>query len=68
MPIEDENAEIRIDKIPVKGGLGALLAIVLLITGMLVELPGLGWPVLSGVLGGAVLAIVLIFWRRRRGR
>ena len=67
MPIEDKNPEIRIDKIPVRGGIGALLVIVLLISGMLVQLPGLRWPVLSGVLGGAALGIGLIFWRRRGG-
>jgi hypothetical protein len=66
MPAEERNPEIRIDKIPVKGGLGALLAIIVLLGAMLVELPGLRPVFVTSALAGVVLALVLILWRRRR--
>ncbi len=68
MPDKDRNAEIRIDKIPVKGGIGAVLAIIILLSAMLVELPALRWPALFGVLGGVILGGALILWHRFRGR
>jgi hypothetical protein len=63
---DERNAEIRIDKIPVRGGVGAVLIIILVSAVMLVELPALRWPILLGVLGGVVLGGVLIFRRRLR--
>jgi hypothetical protein len=66
MPEDERNPQIRIDRIPVKGGLGAVLAIVALLAAMLVELPGLRPVFVTGALAGVVLALVLIFWRRHR--
>lgn len=65
---DDRNVEIRMDKIPVRGGIGAALAIVLLLGAMLLELPALRLPALAGLAGGVVIGIVLIVWRRRRRR
>jgi hypothetical protein len=59
-----QNAEIRIDKIPIKGGIGAALLIIVLLTGVLLDLPALRWLALPGVLGGVVFGGVLILWRR----
>ena len=65
MPDDDRNVEIRIDRIPVGRGIGAALAIVVLLGVMLVELPSLRLPALAGVVGGVVIGTVLIWWHRR---
>jgi len=66
MPDDDRNVEIRIDRIPVGTGIGAALAILVLLGAMLVEIPALRLPALAGVAGGAVLGVVLIIWHIRR--
>jgi hypothetical protein len=43
-----KNAEIRIDKIPIKGGIGAAVLIIVLLTGVLLDLPALRWLALPG--------------------
>jgi hypothetical protein len=65
MPDDDRNVEIRIDRIPVGRSIGALVAIVVLLGAMLVELPSLRLPAIAGLVGGLVVAIVLILWHRR---
>ena len=65
MPDDDRNVEIRIDRIPVGRGIGAALVIVVLLGVMLVALPSLRLPALGGVIGGVVVAAVLIWWHRR---
>ena len=66
MPSGERRPEIRIDRIPIDGGVGALLAIAILLTAMLVQLPQLRPVFFAGVLGGLVFAAVLILWHRRR--
>lgn len=65
-PDNDRPVEIRIDRIPAGRGIGAALAIVVLLGAMLYELPELRWPALAGVIGGIVFAAILIV-RHRRG-
>ena len=62
---DDRRAEISIDHIPIRGGVGALLLIAVLIAAMLIELPQLRWPTLAGIGAGVVLGGGLILWRRR---
>jgi hypothetical protein len=61
---EVHNPQISIHKIPVKGGLGSLLVIIILVSAMLVELPELRAPTLYAIAGGVILALVRILWRR----
>ena len=65
MSEDDRDVEIRIDRIPVGRGIGALIAIVVLLGAMLVELPALRLPAIAGIVGGVVVALVLIIWHRR---
>ncbi len=67
MSDDDRPPEIRIDRIPVGKGFGALLVIIVIIGAMLVELPELRAPVVAGLVGGLVMAGAMIWWRRRRG-
>jgi hypothetical protein len=60
----NERPEINISKIPIRGGIGALAAIVVLLTVMAVELPAVRWLALSGTLTGLVFGFALIVWRR----
>lgn len=61
----DRDPQINLSKIPVGGGLGALAAIVILLSVMVVELPQLRWLAVYGIGTGLVLAVILILWRRR---
>ncbi len=63
---DDRNVEIRIDRIPVGRGIGAAVAIIVLLGAMMYELPELRWPALAGVAGGVIFASILIV-RHRRG-
>ena len=65
MSDDERNVEIRIDRIPVGKGIGAALAIVVLLGAMLVEVPSLRLPAVAGLAGGVVVAIVLIAWHMR---
>jgi len=65
MSDDDRNVEIRIDRIPVGRGLGALLAIVVLLGALLIELPSLRLPAFAGAIGGLIVAVVLILLHRR---
>jgi hypothetical protein len=66
MSDDNRNVEIRVDKIPIRGGIGAVLAIVLLLGALVLELPALRVPALAGILGGVVFGVFLIFWHKRR--
>lgn len=52
MPDDERNVEIRIDRIPVGTGVGAAVAIVVLLGAMLVEVSALRLPALAGAAGG----------------
>ncbi len=65
MPDDDRNVEIRIDRIPVGRGIAPALVIVVLLGAMLVELPSLRLPAFGGVIGGILVAAMLIWWQRR---
>jgi hypothetical protein len=60
----DRNVEIRMDRIPVGGGIGAAVVIVTLLGAMILELEGLRLPAILGLIGGLVIGCALIVWRR----
>jgi hypothetical protein len=64
---DDRQADISIQHIPVRGGVGVFLIILLLVTCMLIELPQLRWPVIGSAAGGVLLGLSLIVSRRRAG-
>jgi hypothetical protein len=64
MSPNDRNVEIRMDRIPVRGGIGAVLVIITLLGAMLLELEGLRLPAIAGLIGGLLVGGVLIVWRR----
>ena len=66
MSPDDRNVEIRMDRIPVRGGIGAVLTIILLLGAMLLELKGLRLPAIAGLVGGILVGVTLIAWRRLR--
>lgn len=66
MSNNDQDAEIRIDRIRVRGGIGAAIVIVVLVGAMALDLPGLRIPVLAGILGGVIVGAALIAWHRRK--
>jgi hypothetical protein len=59
--------QINISSIPVGDGAGAGLAILVLLTALLVDLPGVRWLALWGTLTGVALGGSLIAWRRHAG-
>jgi hypothetical protein len=63
---EDQEAEIRIDRVRVRGGIGAAIVIVVLLGAMVLDLPGLRIPVVAGILGGVIVGAALIAWHRRK--
>ena len=67
MPEDERRPEIRIDRIPVRGGAGAVLVIIALLGVMLYALPELRGPFVSGLGGGLILAVILILWHKDRG-
>jgi hypothetical protein len=64
MSNDDQELEPRIDRIPIRGGIGVGIVIVVLVAGMLLDLPGLRIPALVGIAGGVILAAVLVAWHR----
>jgi hypothetical protein len=66
MSEEDRNVEIQVDKIPIRGGIGAVLAIVLLLGALVLELPALRVPAVAGILGGVVVGAFLIVRHKPR--
>jgi hypothetical protein len=63
---DDQDTEIRIDRIRVRGGIGAAIVIVVLVGAMTLDLPGLRIPELGGILGGVIVGAALIVWHRRK--
>jgi hypothetical protein len=61
---DDRELEPRIDRIPIRGGIGVGIVVVVLVAAMLLDLPGLRIPALFGIAGGVVLAALLIAWHR----
>jgi hypothetical protein len=59
------DGQITMSRIPIRGGIGAFVLIVILVAGVLAELPQLRVPFLGGVGLGLVFAVALILWRRR---
>jgi hypothetical protein len=64
---EERTADISIHHIPVRGGVGVFLIILLLVACMLIELPQLRWPVVGSAAAGLLLGLSLIAWRHRAG-
>ena len=62
----DGTVEIRSDKIPIRGGLGVGLLIVLLLGAVLLELPELRWMAFPGILGGLLFGGALVLRRRHQ--
>jgi hypothetical protein len=62
---DEPRAQITMSRIPIRGGVGALALIVILVSGVLAELPQLRWRFLGGMALGLVFAVALILWRRR---
>jgi hypothetical protein len=66
-PVEANSiGDVRIDssKIPVRGGIGAGILIVILLFGVLVELPELRLLAAMAILAGTVFGGLLFLWRR----
>jgi hypothetical protein len=66
-PVRPDSTPLpRIDssKIPIAGGMGAGILILILLTGALHDLPLLRVMAIPGILAGLVLAAVLRYWRR----
>jgi hypothetical protein len=61
----DRDGQITMSRIPIRGGIGAFVLIVILVAAVLAELPQLRRPFLGGVGLGLVFAVALILWRRR---
>jgi hypothetical protein len=62
---DEPDAQITMSRIPIRGGVGAFALIVILVSGVLAELPQLRWRFLAAVALGLVFAVALIIWRRR---
>jgi hypothetical protein len=65
MDDEPRVQQISMSRIPIRGGIGALALIAILVAGVLAELPQLRWRFLGGAALGMVFAVALILWRRR---
>jgi len=66
-PVESNPlGDVRIDssKIPVRGGIGAGILIVILLFGVLVELPEIRLLAVMAILAGTVFGGLLFLWRR----
>jgi hypothetical protein len=57
--------QITMSRIPIRGGIGAFVLIVILVAGVLADLPQLRWIYLGAVAFGLLFALALILWRRR---
>jgi hypothetical protein len=62
---DEPGAQITMSRIPIRGGIGAFALIVILVSGVVAELPQLRGRFLGAVGLGLVFAVALILWRRR---
>ena len=64
--IANSIGDVRIDssKIPVRGGIGAGILIVVLLTGVLIALPELRLPAAMAIVAGLAFGGVLFLWRK----
>jgi hypothetical protein len=62
---DEPEAQITMSRIPIRGGIGAFVLIVILVSGVLADLPQLRGRFLGGVVLGLLFAVALIVWRRR---
>jgi hypothetical protein len=60
-----QNVQIDMQRIPVGSSVGAALLIAILLVGMLLDLPRIRGTAIAGGAVGLVLAVALIWWRRR---
>lgn len=60
--------DVRINSasIPIRGGIGAGILILILLTGALIELPELRWLALPGIAAGLIAGGVLVLRRRNQ--
>jgi hypothetical protein len=65
MTDDEPRAQITMSRIPIRGGVGAFAIILILVAGVLAELPQLRLRFLGGAAFGLVFAVALILWRRR---
>ena len=49
---------------PIRGGIGVAIVIVVLLGGMLLDVPGLRLPAIAGIVGGVIVAAALFAWHR----
>jgi len=59
------RVDIDSSKIPVRGGVGAAIVILLLLSSLLIALPELRLVALLGIVAGVVFGSFLVVWRRR---
>lgn len=62
---DEPEAQITMSSIPIRGGVGAFVLIVILVAGVLADLPQLRGRFLGGVVLGLLFGMALIVWRRR---
>ncbi len=60
-----EKPDPRIDKIPIKGFIGAVVGIGLM-AGFLLEIPAFRWVLLITVPAGIIIGIGLYWWHKKR--
>jgi hypothetical protein len=66
--VSNPIGDVRIDssKIPIRGGIGAGILIIILLFGVLVDVPQLRLLAALAILGGIVFAGLLFLWRRHQ--
>jgi hypothetical protein len=62
---DEPEAQITMSRIPIRGGIGVFALIVVLVSGVLADLPQLRGRFLGGVVLGLLFGVALIVWRRR---
>lgn len=62
----NELVQINTQRIPVGRGVGAAALIVILLTGLFLDLPGVRGTAVWGGIVGVLIALALIAWRRRK--
>lgn len=63
---DTQNVQINMQRIPVGSSMGAALLIVIVLVGMFLGLPGVRTTAMGGGAIGLLLAVALIWWRRRK--